>query len=588
MDRALEALEQDGGHEPHHALLAAARGRSPVLVGVLGRRAGVEVDRGEVDRQLERGERVGDLRVAARVVARREARAQRERLEPLGERTDGGDVVVALDVPARAGDGDAVEDLEEVEVEPVRERSGGALGGRELRPVTEHGLGVAEHQVDRFVEPELPGPCVRVALVGELELVVKVAEPVVDGRGREHQHLGLDAVLDHLVEQPLETVALRLVLDLRGRVRAVAEVMGLVDDDEVVRSPVELLEVVALDGLAPVARQVGVVEHVVAQAVGRDRVVDVVLLVGEPVVGQTLGAEDEHVAVEQLVILDHGERGERLAQTHAVRKDAAVVGLELVDDGEDGVPLEIVEQVPDLALLEARALLGENVLGHVLQEFAEDAVEGGVVDELRRILAVHSRDGIDHGLRDVLQLARIPGGVELSQILARHVPRDPHGHGELLAGGRPEGGRRQALDGLERRGLGTVDDEVTARRAVGVPVGAELRLLPDPFGAFARDGLLLELVLELDLEVRAADAALAVHARDVVLALLLLGLDPEERRLGVDEAEGVAAFQLLFEFSIAVDGEQRRRYRDAVALADLLYEPVLEDLVLVIEIVRQH
>ena len=212
------------------------------------------------------------------------------------------------------------------------------------------------------------------------------------------------------------------------------------------------------------------VEHVVAQAIGGDGVVDVVLFVCEPVVGKALGAEHEHVAVEQLIVLNDREGSERLAQADAVCEDAAVVGLELVDNGKRCVLLEIVEQVPDFALLEAGPLFCKVIHRDVLEELTEDTVERCVVDQLGRVLAIHCGDGVDYRLGNVLKLARIPGGIELAQVLARHVPRDTHSHGELLAGRCAQGGRRQALDRLERRRLGTVNDEIATGRAIGVPV----------------------------------------------------------------------------------------------------------------------
>ena len=157
------------------------------------------------------------------------------------------------------------------------------------------------------------------------------------------------------------------------------------------------------------------VEHVVLQAVARDGVVHDVRVVGYPVVAQLLGAQHEHVLVPALVVLDYGERGERLAQAHGVCQDAAVVGFELVDDGERSVLLEVVELVPDEAVSEAQPLVGQHVLGDVVQELAEYAVERHVVDEFWRVFLIHCRDAVDDGVGDVVELARVPCGFELLQ-----------------------------------------------------------------------------------------------------------------------------------------------------------------------------
>ena len=45
----------------------------------------------------------------------------------------------------------------------------------------------------------------RLSLVGKGKLILKVIKAVVDGRGREHQHFGLNHLLDDPVHEPLVT-----------------------------------------------------------------------------------------------------------------------------------------------------------------------------------------------------------------------------------------------------------------------------------------------------------------------------------------------------------------------------------------------
>ena len=122
-----------------------------------------------------------------------------------------------------------------------------------------------------------------VALGGEGDLVAQVGQAVVDRRGREHEHAGLDALLDDLAHQAvvagLAALARRLL---------VAEVVRLVDDDEVVVAPVDVREI-DVAGQAAVAGEVGVVQNVVVEAVGGQEVAAVVGLVERPVVAQALG-----------------------------------------------------------------------------------------------------------------------------------------------------------------------------------------------------------------------------------------------------------------------------------------------------------
>ena len=187
--------------------------------------------------------------------------------------------------------------------------------------------------------------------------------PILDVLGNDtlrHEHLGLHALTDDAVQKT--QVAVLPVVVLAGGICAVAEVVRLVDDNEVVVSPVDALDGKPAAGVAVLAREIGMVEHVIAQTVLRDGVVDEVAAEGHPVVRKLLGTEHQHVAVPGLVVLDDGKRRERLAEAHAVGEDATVVGLELVDDRYRGIPLEVVELAPDGRLLETGTLVGEHVL----------------------------------------------------------------------------------------------------------------------------------------------------------------------------------------------------------------------------------
>ena len=94
-------------------------------------------------------------------------------------------------------------------------------------------------------------------------------------------------------------------------------------------------------GQPAVAGEVGVVQHVVVEAVGGEDVAAVVGLVERPVVAQPLRAQHEHAVVAQLVVLDDRERLERLTEADAVGDDAAAEALELVDRADDAVALEL-------------------------------------------------------------------------------------------------------------------------------------------------------------------------------------------------------------------------------------------------------
>ena len=115
-------------------------------------------------------------------------------------------------------------------------------------------------------------------------------------------------------------------------------------------------------------------QNIVTQPVRGDGVVGVVRFIGDPVFPQLLRAENKHGFVAVLVVFDHRQRGKGLAETDAVRQDTAVVFFQLVDDCKHGVTLEIIEHVPNLALLKASRLVRQGVLGNILQKLAEYVV----------------------------------------------------------------------------------------------------------------------------------------------------------------------------------------------------------------------
>ena len=292
-------------------------------------------------------------------------------------------------------------------------------------------------------------------------------------------------------------------------------------------APPQVLEV-HLAAHAVVARQVGVVEHRVAEAVVGQRVAVVVVLRPQgPVVPQALRAEHEDAVVALLVVLHDGERLVGLAQTHRVGDDAALVLLQLADGAHDGVLLKVVELVPDHGLLELEAGADAVVLV-VLHEVTEQVVQGQEIDELGRVLAVerldlsrHLRgDLLDHcgvvpdrlehhleadGLRCVLEMAHAGDGSRaalVAEALLREVRGGAH-EGVVVAGG--------------------VLHHVCAARLYGAGHlgGLEDALLADPLGAFAGERALVEVVAQRELEPRAADADLARAAGDLELARFL-------------------------------------------------------------------
>lgn len=129
-------------------------------------------------------------------------------------------------------------------------------------------------------------------------------------------------------------------------------------------------------------------QHVVAEPVAGENVGLEVAVVVEPVVSQLFGAKYQHGFVPQLVVLDHGQRSEGLAEADAVGQDAAAVGFQLVNDAGGRILLVVEELVPDQRVLVAGAVVGQYVFVDVVEELVEDVVEHQEVDALGRVFLV--------------------------------------------------------------------------------------------------------------------------------------------------------------------------------------------------------
>jgi len=163
-----------------------------------------------------------------------------------------------------SGYGDAVEHLEKVETEAVKQRLCGALIFGEFRPTVERSLCIAEDVINRSGGVEQFIETLGIPLVGELKLVAQVVEAVVDRRSRQHQHFGLDPCTDNLVHQLQVAVLTRiLVVLVGGDFTSVAEVMAFVNHDKVVIAPVDVFEVETV-ARAGRTREVGMIENIIA------------------------------------------------------------------------------------------------------------------------------------------------------------------------------------------------------------------------------------------------------------------------------------------------------------------------------------
>ena len=165
--------------------------------------------------------------------------------------------------------------------------------------------------------------------------------------------------------------------------RLVAKVVRFVNDDEVVIAPVHMGKI-NVAGSPGISGEVGVVENVVIETVGREEVAAVVGLVECPVVAQTFGYQYQYAVITQLIVFDNGERFKRLAEADAVGNDAAAQPFQLVDGPDDAVPLELVQLLPDSGVADAGGGFDDTLFVQLVTQVLENLEEGQVVDERRR------------------------------------------------------------------------------------------------------------------------------------------------------------------------------------------------------------
>ena len=179
-------------------------------------------------------------------------------------------------------------------------------------------------------------------------------------------------------------------------------------------------------------------ENVVAQFVGDERVILVMLPIEVPIVRELLRAQNEDVLIPFEIIFHDGERGKGLAESDAVGENAPVVLFQLTDNGDRGVPLELIEFVPDRALFESFKLFRQLLLRSAVERRAENMVNCDLIEKFRGIILINGGDALDNVLRNVEALVRIgPEGIEESGVQSRGVGgvelRDGHERATRLA-----------------------------------------------------------------------------------------------------------------------------------------------------------
>ena len=306
-------------------------------------------------------------------------------------------------------------------------------------------------------------------------------------------------------------------------------------------------------------------QNIVIQPVGGDGVIDIVILVGIPVLRQLLRTQNKHRLIAVFIVFDNSQRGEGLAQTDAVGKNTAVIFFELVDDGKHSVTLEVIEHTPDFALLEAGRLVGQHIFRNVLQKFIEHIEQRNEVNQFRRVFIVGCGDVINHNIGHVLQETPVtPHRFKQFEELQRVFKTVQTGDHVIavVSALTADIHSRKAVEGLIHiLLLLVVNGHEAIRHRISRCVGFEAGFPPDPVGTLFGNGFLRHLIPQLDFKFRSVNISLTGQARNVKFPFLLALLFGDKCRRSKDEPEFIHFFQLCFQFMVGIHGKTSRRNR---------------------------
>ena len=366
----------------------------------------------------------------------------------------------------------------------------------------------------------------------------------------------MDAVLQHFLQQPVVAAATHHAPSIVLPVATfVAEVVRLVDHDQVEGAPVELGQV---DRVRPalVPAQVRVGQHGVAEPVLDQRVVVVPRprRVADPVLLQLLGAEHQHALVAHLEELDDCQGRPRLPQPHAVGEDASIVLEQPVDGAHGAVLLKAVERPPNGRVVQMNVLHKSVSVPPLVDPVLQGVKERLVVDELGRVVLAQALQRRQHFLfRISSEPLVVPEGVEplnqpgpVGAVANLQVELDVGVGAEAQAAPREVGAAHKCTGAA----VGVLDMIHLAVQKVGLAHGAHVHLLLDPISARTGKRLLRQCAAQLQ-------GAVASQAVGLVLSLRRVHRR-RARRLAVEEAKAPESLQLGPQVAIGVDREVGR------------------------------
>ena len=130
----------------------------------------------------------------------------------------------------------------------------------------------------------------------------------------------------------------------------------------------------------------------------------IVAFVCRPIITEFFWTKYKNPMIAAFVILDDRKCGESFTKADTISKNATVVFLKLLDNGERSVFLKIEQLLPDYALAKTCSFVRKDIIRSVFQKTAKNVRQRHEVKKLGRIFAIERSDIFEYVCSDIFYL----------------------------------------------------------------------------------------------------------------------------------------------------------------------------------------
>ena len=164
-------------------------------------------------------------------------RTERNWFQPSREGSDICHVIIFLNMFSGPSNGYTVQYFKEIKVQHFKQTFCCAVAGFPFTPSVKCPLCILKNFIYRTCRIELFVYVIRMPFISKGKLIFQVIETVIYRCGRKHQHFCFDTSSDNLFHQGDITIILCVIIRVVYYFSAVAEVVGLVNDDKRIGVP---------------------------------------------------------------------------------------------------------------------------------------------------------------------------------------------------------------------------------------------------------------------------------------------------------------------------------------------------------------